>query len=194
MQAAVYRVLGVRVELVVVLLDGYFKGMTRLSFFPSSVFLSLSKLRYKRSNGSTDRLRLTRVTFPIGRGGDNKQLWWKTRLVGSPFHRRAQWIRAWVGQKICWWLYFQKDQHKDASAAAASTAAVSNAAAATANTAAARATAAAWAAADAIAANNTAAADAAAAAPPPPSLPQRTRLERRTKHDPGAPGSSLPPP
>ena len=91
MQAAVYRVLGVRVELVVVLLDqdGYFKGMTRLSFFPSSVFLSLSKLRYKRSNGSTDRLRLTRVTFPIGRGGDNKQLWWKTRLVGSPFHRRA---------------------------------------------------------------------------------------------------------
>jgi hypothetical protein len=43
MQAAVYRVLGVRVELVVVLLDqdGYFKGMTRLSFFPSSVFLSL---------------------------------------------------------------------------------------------------------------------------------------------------------
>ena len=43
MQAAVYRVLGVRVELVVVLLDGYFKGMTRLSFFSSSVFLSLSR-------------------------------------------------------------------------------------------------------------------------------------------------------
>jgi len=46
MQAAVYRVLGVRVELVVVICWMATLRMTgdaRLSFFPSSVFLSLSK-------------------------------------------------------------------------------------------------------------------------------------------------------
>ena len=106
-----------------------------------------------REWGKVDDL-LLNTDPPDSWEGDNKTYWWKTRLVGSPFHRAMDSRLDRAEDMVATF----EAQHKNASAAAASTAAVSNAAAATANTAAARATAAAWAAAKAIAAN-TAAAD-----------------------------------
>ena len=95
MQAAVYRVLGVRVELVVVLLDqdGYFKGMTRLSFFPSSVFLSLGsstagalEMATKRSlsiSETRDRAAAVRLEYRNGTMLKNMEPTWGRVIATS---------------------------------------------------------------------------------------------------------------